>query len=113
NGFNAKFYAFTYGKNNELERDKVYDTIVKFDSHKQDLSDLSQAIKGLCKDLNHVYVYNLNGHSDTDTAMLIGDINSGSDDKFLMINRDKDYNPSEYLDMSAAAVIGTCNHDSN
>lgn len=113
NGFNAKFYAFTYGKNNKLERDKVYDTIVKFDSHKQDLSDLAQAIKGLYKDLNHVYVYDLNGHSDTDTAMLIGDINSGSDDKFLMINRDKDYNPSEYLDMSAAAVIGTCNHDSN
>lgn len=113
NGFNAKFYAFTYGKNNKLERDKVYDTIVKFDSHKQDLSDLSQAIKGLCKDLNHVYVYDLNGYSDTDTDMLIGDINSGSADNFLMINRDKDYNPTEYLDMSAAAVIGTCNYDSN
>lgn len=113
NGFNAKFYAFTYGKNNKLERDKVYDTIVKFDSHKQDLSDLSQAIKELCRDLNHIYVYNLNGNSDTDTEMLIGDINSGSDDNFLIINRDKDYNPSEYLDMSAAAVIGTCNYDRN
>lgn len=110
NGFNAKFYAFTHGENNKLERDKAYDTIVKFDSHKQDLSDLSQAIKGLCKNLNHVYVYNLNGNSDTDTTMLISDINSGSDDNFLMINRDKDYNPTEYLDMSAAAVIGTCNH---
>lgn len=113
NGFNAKFYAFKCDKNNKLERDKVYDTIVKFDSHKQDLSDLAQAIKKLCKDLGHVYVYDLNGYSDTSTAMLIGDINSGSDDNFLMINRDKDYNPSEYLDMSAAAVIGTCNHDGN
>lgn len=111
NGFNAKFYAFTHGENNKLERDKAYDTIVKFDSHKQDLSDLSQAIKGLCKNLNHVYVYNLNGNSDTDTDMLIGGINSGSDGRFLMINRDKDYNPSEYLDMSAAAVIGTCNYN--
>ena len=114
NGFNAKFYAFTYGENNKLERDKAHDTIVKFDSHRQDLSDLAQAIKGLCKDLNHVYVYDLNGYSDTDTDMLIGGINSGSDDDFLIINRNKDYNPNnEYADMSAAAVIGTCdyNHD--
>lgn len=113
NCFNAKFYAFTHGKDSKLERDKAHDTTIKFDSHKQDLSDLAQAIKKLRDDLNKVYVYDLNGYSDINTEELIGNINSSDDHDFMMINRDKDYKPDEYMDMSAAAVIGTCNYDSD
>lgn len=113
NGFNAKLYAFTHDEKGKLERNKAYDTAIKFDSHKQDLSDLAQAIKKLRDDPSHVYVYNLNGNSDDNTGILIGGLNSGHGDNFFIINRDKDYKPDEYLDMSAAAVIGTCDYNRN